>query len=312
MEDQMLKRILPLLTFLTLLSFSYIHAQEEADTTKPNDEWNWEWDSESDSSWDWDNWDDNVMKYTLRGSPTITVNYGLSKMSIHNFSEDFADPRSFEVKLGYTTQRVTKKSEDIVRYSYRYLHLSNISTELADIPETSTEMETNTWRFGFGRASGYGYQLGESAIIPYYSYSFDWSRIEFKEGPADLVDFAKANMYHESFRFGTSTEGGLRITIIPQITVEAGYERSVVFQRHLFWKWAGSAVLEAAGQWGIDSFIREIMKSTPVAVPVVNFLLKNALSYGVYELRKEKMNWPFKSEAPVSYDQFKFGLTFTL
>ena len=56
--------------------------------------------------------------------------------------------------------------------------------------------------------------------------------------------------------------------------------------------------------------INKIFKSSPAAGPVVNFLLKNALAYGIYELRKDKMNWPFKSEAPITYDQFKFGVTF--
>jgi hypothetical protein len=289
-----------------------MQAQQESDTSKVKDDWEWEWDADSDSTWDWENFDDRVIDYTFRGAPTITLNYGLSKMSIDKFKDDFADPNLIEVKLGYTTQHLSKKCDDIVKYNYRYLFLSNISTDLANVSESNPKLETNMWRFGLGRSSGYGYQVGQSAIIPYYTYSFEWSRIDFKETPADSVDRAKTNLYHESFRFGTSAEGGIRINIIPQITIEAGYERSAVFQRHLFWKWAGSALLEAAGQWGIDSFVREIMKSTPMAVPVVNFLLKNALSYGVYELRKEKMNWPFKSEAPVSYDQFKFGLTFTL
>ena len=91
---------------------------------------------------------------------------------------------------------------------------------------------------------------------------------------------------------------------------DAGYERSIVFQRHLFWKWAGSAIIEAAAQGLLDGFISEVFESTPAAGPIVNFLLKNALAYGIYELRQDKMNWPFSSEAPIAYDQFKFGVTF--
>jgi hypothetical protein len=92
--------------------------------------------------------------------------------------------------------------------------------------------------------------------------------------------------------------------------LDAGYERSIVFQRHLFWKWAGSAVMETAAQGLLDGFINKIFCSSPAAGPIVNFVLKNALAYGIYELRKDKMNWPFNSEAPFTYDQFKFGMTF--
>jgi hypothetical protein len=91
--------------------------------------------------------------------------------------------------------------------------------------------------------------------------------------------------------------------------LDAGYERSIVFQRHLFWKWAGSGLIEAAAQGLLDGFIYKIFKSSPAAGPIVNFLLKNALAYGIYELRQEKMNWPFNSEAPIAFDQFKFGVS---
>jgi hypothetical protein len=60
----------------------------------------------------------------------------------------------------------------------------------------------------------------------------------------------------------------------------------------------------------LDKFIDEIFESSPSAAPVVNFMLKSALTYGMYELRKDKMNWPFNSDSPLTYDQFKFGLTF--
>jgi hypothetical protein len=75
-------------------------------------------------------------------------------------------------------------------------------------------------------------------------------------------------------------------------------------------KWAGSAIIELAAQGMLDYFIKRIGKSSPAALPIVNVLLKGALSYGLYELRQEKMNWPFPSAPPMSYDQWKVGLTF--
>jgi len=79
----------------------------------------------------------------------------------------------------------------------------------------------------------------------------------------------------------------------------------------LFWKWAGSAVIEEVANGLLDVFIKEIFRSSPAAGPIVNFLLKNGLSYGIYELRQEKMNWPFSSAPPLAFDSFRFGITFT-
>ena len=60
----------------------------------------------------------------------------------------------------------------------------------------------------------------------------------------------------------------------------------------------------------LDAFINEILNSSPAAGPVVFFILKSALGYGLYELRQDKMNWPFTSAPPIAFDNIKFGVTF--
>jgi len=79
----------------------------------------------------------------------------------------------------------------------------------------------------------------------------------------------------------------------------------------LFWKWAGSAIIEAAANGLLDVFIKEVFESSPQAGPIVNFLLKNALAYGIYELRQSDMNWPFTTTPPLAFDTFRFGVNFT-
>jgi hypothetical protein len=53
------------------------------------------------------------------------------------------------------------------------------------------------------------------------------------------------------------------------------------------------------------------MDSSPVAGPIMNFLLKGGYSYAFYKLKSEKMNWPFNTETPLTYETIKFGLTFS-
>jgi hypothetical protein len=103
---------------------------------------------------------------------------------------------------------------------------------------------------------------------------------------------------------------GLKIQATRLIVLEAGYERAVVFERHLFWKWAGSGIIELAANGLLDVFIKEIFKSSPAAGPIVFAVLKSALGYGIYELRQDKMNWPFTSASPIAFDNIKFGVTF--
>jgi hypothetical protein len=72
----------------------------------------------------------------------------------------------------------------------------------------------------------------------------------------------------------------------------------------------GSAAIEAAGDHAIDSFVRSILRSSPTAVPIVNLALKGGLSYGIYELRRTRMNWPYKGASPLLFEGFRAGLTF--
>jgi len=60
-----------------------------------------------------------------------------------------------------------------------------------------------------------------------------------------------------------------------------------------------------------DYFVEEVMSSTPAAGPIVNFFLKNGLSFAFYQLKRTKMNWPFASAAPLTYEAFKVGVKFT-
>ncbi|MDO8549880.1 MAG: outer membrane beta-barrel protein [Ignavibacteria bacterium] len=304
-----IKKLLLFVTAFTFILSSTLFSQEKE---KGKDEKSDSAETEEDG-WDKDEWDDFKFDFDLFDSyrsPSVSLTYGFSSISLQNFSGSFANPNIPEIKLGYTTEKPTWNEEAILKYKYNYLFLSNVTTDISDT-QGEDEIESNLWRFGFGWANGYGYDLGSAAIIPYNSYSLAWSRLDVKNFPANEQDRNKLALYDDAFKFGTGSEVGLRIKVIRQVTLEAGYERSVIFERHLFWKWAGSALIEGAGQWALDSFIEKIMDSSPYAAPVVGFVLKSALSYGVYELRQDKMNWPFKSAAPLAYDQFKFGLTVT-
>ncbi len=298
------------LLFIAFLLFLSTNIFSQDDSTNIDDNWKWHW------GWqDWDDFEDWELDFGFHNThPAISLQYGLAKMNREDLQTQFVDPGLIELKLGYIKDKDAWRTDYIIKHSYKYLYLSNESNKLAGKETVRTEIESDMWRFGFGRSSGYGYKLGESsAIIPYYSYTMNWSNIDF-DFPNILTlvpdpDNDVLNLYDESFRFGTSSEGGVRIKVIDNLMLDAGYERSIVFQRHLFWKWAGSAIIETAAQGLIDGFVSEVFESSPAAGPIVNFLLKNGLAYGIYELRQKKMNWPFSSEAPIAIDQFKFGVT---
>jgi len=291
-----LKRILISLCFLSFSFTSLIIAQ---DSTEVDEGWKWQWE-------DVDDWVDFGKK-----EPSISLYYGFSNISREDVITPFADNNLIELKLGYTTRRNTSYAEYLNRHKYRYLFVTNNSTKLTGGSGTRSDIETNNWRFGFGRASGYGYKIGERAsVVPYFASSMDWTRIDFGDDSLNTSNERVKELYDGTFRFGSSNEAGIRFQATRLLTVEAGFERSIVFERHLFWKWAGSSIIELVAHGLLDAFLNEILESSPAAGPVVFFILKSALGWGIYELRQDKMNWPFTSEPPVAFNNIKFGVTF--
>lgn len=305
--------IYPIIAFIAFFN-SFLFSQE--DTTKTNQEtkdkkWRWESSKEYDYDYDFDFDFDFIGK---KNKPAISLNYGMTQLKRKDLvTNNLVDPMNFELKLGTIKQKNIYDKEDLIKEYYNYFMLSNYSSYLKNKNSKISDINTDTWKFGFGNQKGYGYKLSQSfAIIPYTENSFNWSRINF----AYDTNFVGSNdmrimeMYDETFRFGNNSAGGIKIQAFENLALDFSYERQIVYQRVLFWKWAGSSIIELASQGLLDNFIDRIFESSPYAAPIVSFVLKNALSYGIYELRQEKMNWPFNSEPSLSFDQFKVGITF--
>jgi hypothetical protein len=319
----MYKYLLALL-FLVSVGFTKVAFAQEEDSTETEDTWdNEDW---NDEDWDFDDQykDFEWMDFQFHGRPSIELSYGLPQLGIKSLNTDFIKPGAAELRLGYSTLR--EYDDYVIKYRNRFVFLGNFTKDLSNSPDDAIKLNVNIWRFGVGWLEGYGYQIGKSAIIPYTSNSFVWTRLELGKyyvyDPTSSLglevnskiikeDDNTLKLFNDSFRFGTMTEGGIRIRFIPLISVNAGYERAIVFPRHLFWKHVGSMAIEWAGIGAIDFFVREVMDESPAAGPIISFILKNGLSYGMYQLRREKMNWPFDSAEPLTLDTWRFGLTFT-
>jgi hypothetical protein len=297
---------------LSLISLIYIYPQDK-DSTDDNI-----------SSWIYSYLNLDEFGHRFNGNPTISLNYGLSKIGIENFNESFRNPALFELKLGSTSENQKSShhihkgekntgQENIIDYDFDYLFASNISVNLSQNSSGGTALKSDLWRIGYGKATGYGYNLGSAAIILYYGYSLEWSSLRMIDTALNVNDKNITDLYNKTIRFGTSTEGGIKFQLLNDISLDAGYQRSIIFPRHIFWPSVGSVLIEVSAYYILDDcFINKIFRSSPYAAPVVNFVLKNALSYGIYQLRRNEMNWPFKTAAPLAYDQFKFGITFIL
>lgn len=242
--------------------------------------------------------------------PSIEVSYGLSEIKLNGNNYGLAKAGMIEMKLGFTSQNKSKYGNNIISYKNRYLFLRNASSD--NYSKTNNPgLQNSMWSFGFGNKTGYGVKTGNFSILPYSSNSFDWTQLTYDQTDASKEDINALADFDNAFRVGTVTEAGINFQISRGFSIQPKYEISDIYPRSLFGKMLMSSVIEYAGLFAIEGFTNKIMRNTPVAGTFVNFILRNAYEYGFYQLRKNQMNWPFTSVAPLRYNTFKLGMTFT-
>jgi hypothetical protein len=297
------------------LSTVNLYSQTDEDSTETVTQHNWKW-----FEWNQKEW----FRWHYHGKPFIELNYGIGTPKHDKLVSKFADVGLLEIKLGFTTKE-TFYEDDLIDYKEKFVFGSKVGSQLKNQDVQLGNMKSNLWRFGVAQRSGFGYDLNTIQILPYHQTGIVWSRLEMETYPSLFylaiqppmstkdarADTDILNRFHNATRFGTNWEGGIRLQYVKSFSINAGYETAVIFPRHLFWKHAGSFIIEEAGLHMLDRFVDEVADSSPYVAPIVAFLLKNAYSYGFYILKKDKMNWPFNTESPLTYEMFKFGVTFT-
>jgi len=250
-------------------------------------------------------------KFFSSNKPSVEFSYGLSEIRLNTSPVGLSDAGMFELRLGFTEQKKTKYRKDVVDFNNGYISLSTASDEYISKNPSATSVNSSMWRFGFGNKSGYGLKLGSVSILPYNSISFEWTELKYENNTAiPDSNFMTLNDFNGTFRFGTSTEAGLNFQLFKGFSISPMYQISDVFPRHLFGKQSLSTLIELSGLVLLDAFTRQIIRNSAVAGVFVDFILKNAYEYGFYQLRKDQMNWPFTSTAPLRYSTFKIGMNF--
>lgn len=246
--------------------------------------------------------------------PTIELMYGMSNPTYHEdiFKGNLADNDEFSLKLGFTDFRRSLRSQSVIKYNFSSFLVENKNYVINHKDDTGKGIRTDTWNFGFFNSDGYGYRFGEySSLVLVHGDGIQWSKLKFKDRAKDSADQNALDVFGSALRFGEQWEAGIKLRFAKNIAVSAAYSREMIYPRHMFWYWLWSKMIEGAAQGSLDAFINAIEKSSPDLVPILDFILKNALSYGIYELRAKNMNWPAETAPPFMFNTFRVGLTFT-
>ncbi len=301
--------------YSAILLFVLAAGMAAADSPKSSDEF---WDGDKDAHFgNVFNWRHGMHSLFSNQVPYISVDYGFAQSSIHEdaFAGSISDGGLISLKFGHKSIRTENKEVGIHSLHDSYVFLERLDKELYKKDNSNTKIDASIWGGGLGWRNGYGYRIASNGFLMFtHADEFSWTRTDFKNkqnlGQFDTISRAYLDVLSDGIRFGNAFEAGIELQPIRNLSFNFAFRREAIMPRMMFWYWCLNYGIEQAAQGIVHSFTNEIMKSSPAVAPVVQFVLSNAMAYGMYELRKKNMNWPTSTAPAFVIDNYKLGLSF--
>lgn len=253
--------------------------------------------------------------------PYVDVLYGESHIQRNGMSGEISNVTIYGISLGLKKEKEHKESDDIIVQDKNGLTFS-----LGRAPQTAQSDSTywnipvvssNTlefWSLGSVNGTGYGYKFGNNVLMLNVEDNATWN--SFSPRSFDIMqnptDWQYMRDMDGTMRLGSSMTSSIECRLGNTLTLNGGYTWNQVLPRHMFWYWLGSEVIEGLAGAAIDNVISNFGNISPKSLPVMHFILKSALLYGVKELRRTHMNWPFETATPMNITYWNIGVGLTL
>jgi len=240
--------------------------------------------------------------------PVLEGSYGYGMFGHKLYTADLPAAATISLKLGFREVKNYKSWGK--KLDERFLIGTYGKSSIPPGKEGSGGTAGEWWRVGTGQRGGYGWELGNQALIPYHQYSFEITQPTFTPG-AGLTPGDSAILLRTAgdWRLGMSTEGGVDVELFSTVAASAGYEMSVIYPRVVFPKWIGSYLIASSSIILISNFAEEIVKTSPFFGPILYFILKNGVAYAFFYAFSGDMNWPFPSETPMMVHTMKLNVS---
>lgn len=261
------------------------------------------------------------------GRRDIRIGFGVllpDRLSTLNVSASYAVPSidgspqlspatAVELEFGSIVARRNRHSVDVFQLEGTSISVAAVAPELGFRDRSRAAVEG--WRFGFRLASGHRLTaLDRSGLFLLHAGGWTWSYLHPGIAPSggDSLSNARAAADVETYRFshfGANTSATLGYSIAGMFTLEARYQRVLLYKNHTFFPWLGSIVLEGLAQTLLGIPLATAEKRNPHATAIATLILRSALSWGIYELRSTSgQHFPFKGNTPLLWDELRIGI----
>jgi len=253
--------------------------------------------------------------------PYLDVYYGNAQLSRQGMSGEISNTDIYGIAIGVKKEKEHKESDEVIIQDKNGISLTLGSAQ--DLQQSDSLYQgvplTNTnaldfWSLGFINGMGYGYKWGSSTLMLTVEDNTSWTSINprtysLMQGPADwqnIMDF------DGTMRLRSSMTSSLEFRVSNTVSLTGGYTWNQVMPRHLFWYWMGSEIIEGLAGNAVDRLIENFTEMSPKSQPVMHFVLKSAVLYGMKEMRRKYMNWPFETVSPLNITYWNIGVGLTL
>ena len=253
--------------------------------------------------------------------PFLDVYYGNAQLSRQGMSGEISNTDIYGIAIGVKKEKEHKESDEVIIQDKNGISLTLGSAQ--DLQQSDSLYQgvslTNTnaldfWSLGFINGMGYGYKWGSSTLMLTVEDNTSWTSINprtysLMQGPADwqnIMDF------DGTMRLSSSMTSSLEFRVSNTVSLTGGYTWNQVMPRHLFWYWMGSEIIEGLAGNAVDRLIENFTEMSPKSQPVMHFVLKSAVLYGMKEMRRKYMNWPFETVSPMNITYWNIGVGLTL
>ncbi|MBU3698750.1 MAG: hypothetical protein FGM33_01895 [Candidatus Kapabacteria bacterium] len=253
--------------------------------------------------------------------PRLAATYGQAMFSRSGFTGETHGLTLFGATIGMDQSRPLFVDRDILKVKNNglFVHvgqsgsMATIDSSYDGVP-LAMHTSANFLNVGFVDESGYGYVIGEnSSLRLLVTDQSTWTSVSPQTYGTDVgpEQWQHVRDFTGTLRFGSTMAPTIEWKMGSLLSIRANYTWTQVLPRHMFWYWAGSELIEGVADGIASAVVSSFGKSSPASLPVMNFVLRNAIAYGFRELRRDKMNWPFNTAAPLNITSWNVGLSLT-
>jgi hypothetical protein len=263
--------------------------------------------------------DDHPDRMLRSRSPRLQALYGTVDFSRKGLTGTVNPIAVYGASVGMEDSRSIRDNQSIVRYQnnglfFNYGAAKPVAglTPIDDSIVNATTTSMNLYTFGFIDESGYGYKLGSGSALKFLvAKKSVWSSVDPISFDNDISGEARQTIrdFTGNIRFGAMMSPTIEFQIIKPLSVRASYTWSQIYPRHMFWYWGGSELIEGIADGIVMASVKAFGKASPSSLPIMNFVLRNAVAYGFKTLRKNQMNWPFETAAPMNVTGYSLGVS---